>query len=341
MTVDIVTKPAFAGARVLITGGTGSWGYELTRQLLRRDVERVTIFSRGELAQVKMAREFRDDRLNFHIGDVRDRKAVDDAMRHNADLVFHLAALKHVPVCEDHPREAILTNIIGTQNVCDAAIANGVDRVIDVSTDKAVAPTNLYGMTKAVGEKLVSHADRGSRTKFICIRGGNAMGSNGSAIPLFISQVERNNEITLTHAKMTRYFMSIERAVSLIFKATELGVGGETFVTRMPAFLIQHIAEVIAEHYGDGSTSIREIGIRPGEKLDEVLISKDEARLSFELDDDYYVIAPQSSTFWTSQHSVRHSDDIKPFEMEEYSSSTFISSKDQARQALEEGGFLK
>ncbi len=320
---------------VLITGGTGSWGHELVRQILEMNVGKVIIFSRGETAQVKMKRHFNDDRLHFHIGDVRDYYAVIDAME-GVDYVFHMAALKHVPVCEDHPYEAVKTNIDGTRNVCKAAIMSGVSKVIDVSTDKAVAPVNLYGMTKAIGERLVIHANRVGGPEFICIRGGNAIGSNGSAIPLFISQVKTNNRITLTDERMTRYFMTLEEAVGLIFKATEIGVGGEIFVMKMPAFYMKTIAEVIAKRYGNEETEIVETGIRPGEKLDEVLISKDEARLAYRFDEDYYLIVPD-----TMQQLTKHYEHLEKFGDEEYSSATELSDHAIALHTLIDSGFIE
>jgi UDP-N-acetylglucosamine 4,6-dehydratase len=322
---------------VLITGGTGSWGHELTRQLLAEKVGRIIVFSRGELAQVKMARRFNDTRMSFMIGDVRDRKSVDEAMYQDVDMVFHLAALKHVPVCERQPLEAVKTNIHGTQNVCDSAMAYNVERVIDVSTDKAVAPVNVYGMTKAVGERIAIDSNRRRMTRnpvYTCIRAGNVIGSNGSAIPLFIDQVKKYNRITLTDERMTRYFMTIEGAVGLVRKGAEHGVGGEIFVTKMPAWKMRTIAEVIAEHYGNAETRIDIIGIRPGEKLDEVLISKDEARMTRHYSDDYYVILPSTI------HLESAYEEHVPFEMEEYSSATFLSDKDCARNELMEAGCL-
>jgi len=320
---------------VLITGGTGSWGHELVRQILEMNVGKIVIFSRGETAQVKMKRHFNDDRLHFFIGDVRDYEAVWDAMK-DVDFVFHMAALKHVPVCEDHPYEAVRTNVEGTRNVCKAADLRHVEKVVDVSTDKAVAPVNLYGMTKAVGERLMIHANRSSKTKFMCIRGGNAIGSNGSAIPLFVNQVKTNNRITLTDERMTRYFMTLEEAVGLIFKATEIGVGGEIFVMKMPAFYMKTIAEVIAKRYGNEETAIVETGIRPGEKLDEVLISKDEARLAYRFDEDYYLIVPD-----TMQQLTKHYEHLEKFGDEEYSSATELSDHAIALHTLIDSGFIE
>jgi UDP-N-acetylglucosamine 4,6-dehydratase/5-epimerase len=241
----------FDNQRILITGGTGSWGQTLTRMLLDTySPKEIVIFSRGELQQVLMQRKFRDPRIKFVIGDVRDLEAVRFAMR-GIDVVFHLAALKHVPVCEDHPQEAIKTNITGTTNVVNAAIEHRVAKVIDVSTDKAVDPLNLYGMTKAVGEKLIIQAnDLSNHTRFVCIRGGNVMGSNGSVIPYFIEQIRSGGPVTITDREMTRFFLTLEQAIGLLFKAAESSVGGETFVMNMPACRILDVAEVLMDHYG-------------------------------------------------------------------------------------------
>ena len=188
---------------VLITGGTGSWGQELTKQLLEKGVKEIRIFSRGELAQVLMERRFCDPRIKFIIGDVRELYALKDACK-GVNTIYHLSALKHVPVCEKFPWEAIRTNIEGTRNVIEAAMYWDVDKVIDVSSDKAVSPLNLYGMTKAVGEKLIIQAnDRSEHTKFICVRGGNVLGSNGSVVPHFINLIKAGKPVTITSSEMT------------------------------------------------------------------------------------------------------------------------------------------
>ena len=233
----------FNGKRIFISGATGSWGQTLTRMLLDNyNPKEIICFSRGELQQVLMQRKFHDPRLKFVIGDVRDYDSVRFAMR-NVDIVFHLAALKHVPICEDHPQEAIKTNITGTTNIVNAAIENSVDKVIDVSTDKAVDPLNLYGMTKAVGEKLILQANSlTNHTKFVCIRGGNVMGSNGSVIPYFIEQIRSGGPVTITDLEMTRFFLTLEQAIKLLFKAAEFSIGGETFVMNMPACYIRDVA---------------------------------------------------------------------------------------------------
>lgn len=280
---------------VLITGGTGSWGHELVKQLLARNPKEIRIFSRGELAQVNMQRFFNEPRLKFIIGDIRDESALIKATQ-KVDYVFHLAALKHVPICEEHPLEAVKTNIIGTQNLINACILNHVKKVIDVSTDKAVDPLNLYGMTKAVGEKLIIQANQlDSDTQFVCIRGGNVLGSNGSVVPLFMNQLQKNRPLTITNRHMTRYFITLPEAISLLFKGVEASHGGETFVMRMPSYYIHDIAQVMIQNSNFPDTPIQEIGMRPGEKLHEVLISEHEATHTFKYDDTYYLIMPTIS----------------------------------------------
>ncbi len=285
-------KDFFGSSTILITGGTGSWGNELTRQLLEKyNPKQIRIYSRGEQRQVEMKRRFQDDRIQYYIGDVRDKDRLIMVMN-GVDYVFHLAALKHVPVCEENPWEAVKTNIIGTQNIIEVAIENKVKKVIDVSTDKAVDPFNLYGVTKACGEKLVIAANLIDDTKFVCIRGGNVMGTNGSVIPLFKEQLFRLNEITITDEGMTRFLMRVEEAIELVLNAAVNSVGGEVFVMRTPACKIINLAKVLINKLGDKNSKIKHIGIRPGEKLFEVLVSKYEMPMTFEID-EYFVILPQ------------------------------------------------
>ncbi|MGL5328921.1 MAG: polysaccharide biosynthesis protein [Peptostreptococcaceae bacterium] len=277
---------------ILITGGTGSWGKILTKRLLKENIKEIRIFSRNELAQVNMEREFNNPKIKYIIGDIRDLDSLRVAMK-NIDYVFHLAALKHVPVCEYYPREAILTNINGTMNIINAAIENNVKKVIDVSTDKAVSPYNLYGMTKAVGEKLIINANTlNSNTSFVCIRGGNVIGSNGSVIPFFIDQIKKNNKITVTHPDMTRYFITLEDAINLLINASKISFGGETIVMNMPACKISDLSKVLISHYGDDNTKIEIIGLRPGEKMHEELISEHESPYTYRISDLYYSISP-------------------------------------------------
>lgn len=283
----------FKDKTILIDGGSGSWGNELTSQLLAKEPKKIIIFSRGELAQVVMQRKFNNSIVEFVIGDIRDYDAVDRLFQRGIDIVFHLAALKHVPVCENQPQEAIKTNINGTINLINASIKYNVQKFVDVSTDKAVAPTNLYGMTKSVGEKLTIQANNLTKnTEFVCVRGGNVLGSNGSVVPFFIDQIKKNNRITITDSTMTRFFLTLPEAISLLFQAVENSVGGETYVMNMPSFYIKDLAEVLILHYGDKYTKIDEIGIREGEKIDEVLISEHESALSYKFNKDYYVILP-------------------------------------------------
>ncbi|MGL6173827.1 MAG: SDR family NAD(P)-dependent oxidoreductase [Cellulosilyticaceae bacterium] len=282
----------YKDATILITGGTGSWGNELTKQLLEQEPKEIRIFSRGELAQVNMERNFLNHKLKFIIGDIRDKEAIEEATQ-GVDYVYHLAALKHVPVCEMQPQEAIKTNITGTINLVNACIKNKVKKVIDVSTDKAVAPLNLYGMTKGVGERLIIQANTLSEhTRFVCIRAGNVLGSNGSVVPFFIQQIEKYNKVTLTHQEMTRYFLTIPEAIGLLFKASEKSFGGEIFVMKMPACRILDLARVLINQYGNEQTEIVEIGMRPGEKMHEELISDYELPTTYEYNEDYYLIAP-------------------------------------------------
>ena len=325
----------FNNSRILITGGTGSWGQTLTRMLLERfNPKEIVIFSRGELQQVLMQRKFQNAKIKYIIGDVRDYEAVNFATKH-VDYVFHMAALKHVPICEDQPQEAIKTNIIGTNNIVNACILNGVKKVIDVSTDKAVEPINLYGMTKSVGEKVIIQAnDLTEHTKFVCVRGGNVMGSNGSVIPYFIEQINAGGPITITDLRMTRFFLTLEEAISLLFRAAEDSVGGETFVMNMPACYITEVAEILMEEYG--KVDITEIGGRPGEKLDEMLISKHESPLSYCYDENYFVILPTKCSD-TLRDKYK---DLSRFPYDEFSSKTVRMTREEIKSMLKKGKFI-
>lgn len=304
---------------IFVSGGTGSWGYELVKQILEKfNPKEIRIYSRGEHKQVEMRQEFNNNpKLKFIVGDVRDKNILGLAMK-NVDFVFHLAALKHVPVCEENCWEAVLTNIYGTQNIIECAIANNVKKVVDISTDKAVDPFNLYGVTKAAGEKLVINANQNyiSSTKFICIRGGNVIGTNGSVIPLFKKQLLEHNEITVTDENMTRFLMSTREAIGLIFKAVENSVGGEIFVMRMSATTVKIIADVLAGMFGNGESKRRVIGIRPGEKMYEVLVSKNEAARAKVFDEKYFVILPQ----FKKEELGQQYKDYQPLGLEEFNS---------------------
>ena len=240
-----------------------------------------------------------------------------------ADIVFHLAALKHVPVCEENTWEAVLTNINGTQNVIESAIFNGVKKVVDVSTDKAVDPFNLYGVTKACGEKLMINANYNyspsgakSETAFICIRGGNVLGTNGSIIPLFKKQLLESNEVTVTDPTMTRFLMSAPEAISLIFIAVEKSIGGELFVMKMPAATVAAVSKVMIKLFGNSDSKVKIIGPRPGEKKHEVLVSKNEAQFARIFSDSNYVIFPQIY----DEELLRTYDEAQSFDSVEFTS---------------------
>lgn len=283
----------FKNKTILIDGGSGSWGNELVKQLIEKKPKKIIIFSRGELLQVNMERKFKNEIIDYVIGDIRDIDAVDRIFQRGIDYVFHLAALKHVPICENQPQEAIKTNIDGTVNLINASIKYKIKKFIDISTDKAVSPSNLYGLTKAIGEKLTIQANNLTNdTSFLCIRGGNVLGSNGSVIPHFINQIKTENAITITDSTMTRFFLTLPEAISLLFFAIENSVGGEIFVMNMPSFYIIDLAKILIKHYGNKDTKIKYIGMREGEKMHEALISEQESPNSYILNKDYYVILP-------------------------------------------------
>jgi len=327
----------FENKTILITGGSGSWGNELTTQLLEKNPKKIIIFSRGELAQVNMERKFKNDKLEFVIGDVRDFDVVNRVCK-GVDYAYHLAALKHVPVCENQPQEAIKTNINGTTNLINACINNNVRKLIDVSTDKAVSPTNLYGMTKAVGEKLIIQANKlTNNTDFVCVRGGNVLGSNGSVVPYFIDQIKKYNKITVTDNTMTRFFLTLSEAISLLFQASEFSVGGETYVMNMPSFYISDLAKVLVKFYGDENTIIEEIGIREGEKIHEVLVSEHEAKTSYSFNENYYVILPEIKI----NRNYSHINKSKKVTFDTFSSADNIKDEEYLYDLLMKGGFLK
>ncbi|WP_372632105.1 polysaccharide biosynthesis protein [Cohnella sp.] len=325
----------FKDRRILVTGGTGSWGYELIRQLLPMNPAEVIVFSRNESSQVAMSRAFEDPRLTFRIGDVRDREALSKACK-GVDILFHLAALKHVPVCEDQPYEALKTNVIGTQNVIEAAIENKVERVINISTDKAANPSNFYGMTKAIGEKLIVYANLlHSDTKFVCVRGGNVLGTNGSVVHLFMNQIKYKEQISLTDRKMTRFFMTLEDAIRLLFKATAQSIGGEIFVMTMPTCRIVDLAEVLMDALGKRVEMV-ESGIRPGEKIHEILLTEYESLNTIVYDDQYLVILPTLDIPRLKEHYEAYD----PVDFDSFSSSQSLMDKQEIRAMLQRGGFL-
>ena len=280
---------------VLVTGGTGSFGKKFTKILLEeKQPKKVIIFSRDELKQHEMqVGGYNDPRLRYFIGDVRDRERLVRAM-HGVDIVVHAAALKQVPACEYNPMEAIKTNIMGTANVVEAALDAGVKKVLTVSTDKAVSPANLYGATKLAAEKLTIQSNAyagGSATRFSCVRYGNVVGSRGSVVPLFLKQ-RSNGKVTITDERMTRFWLSLEQGVRFVITCIEQMEGGEVFIPKIPSTKVTDLAHAIAP---DAKLEI--IGIRPGEKLHEMLISEDEARHTIELD-KMFVVQPAEATWF-------------------------------------------
>ena len=279
---------------ILITGGTGSFGKKMTKILLEeKNPKKIIIFSRDELKQHEMrVAGYNDPRLRYFIGDVRDRDRLVRAM-HGVDVVVHAAALKQVPACEYNPMEAIKTNIQGTSNVIEAALDAGVAKVLVLSTDKAVSPANLYGGTKLVAEKLAVQSNAytaGTSTRYSCVRYGNVVGSRGSVVPLFLKQ-RASGRITITDDRMTRFWLSLEQGVHFVISCIEQMEGGEVFVPKIPSTKVIDLARAIAP---DAEIDI--IGIRPGEKLHEDLLSADEARHTVELE-NMYVIQP-AEAFW-------------------------------------------
>src|SRR5512137_3011370 len=280
---------------VLITGGTGSFGKKCTEILLtEKQPKKIIIFSRDELKQHEMqVMGFNQPNLRYFIGDVRDRERLHRAM-HGVDIVIHAAALKQVPACEYNPMEAVKTNIIGTSNVLEAAFDAGVQKVLALSTDKAVSPANLYGGTKLVAEKLVIQSNNyaaGSATRYSCVRYGNVVGSRGSVVPLFI-KMRASGKITITDERMTRFWLSLEQGVHFVITCIEQMEGGEVFVPKIPSTKVIDLARAIAPE-----AEIEIIGIRPGEKLHEDLLSEDEARHSVELE-RMYVIQPAEAIWF-------------------------------------------
>ena len=284
---------ALENKTILLTGGTGSFGNKFTEIVLKKyKPKAIRIFSRGEKKQYDMDNKFKDDRLRFFIGDVRDKDRLHRAMT-DVDVVVHAAALKQVPACEYNPIEAVRTNIDGTINVIDAAIDNGIDRVIAISTDKAVHPVNLYGATKMTAEKLFIQGNSYSgklQTKFSCVRYGNVIGSRGSVIPLFLKQKDTGT-LTITEEKMTRFWIKLDEGVRFVIDCINRMIGGEIFVPKIRSMKIMDLAESIAPN-----AEKKVIGIRPGEKIHEILLTEDEAKHSREFD-NYFAIEPEHP-FW-------------------------------------------
>ena len=283
----------FKNRTLLITGGTGSFGNAVLRRFLASELAEIRIFSRDEKKQDDMRRRYRDPKLKFYLGDVRDARSVDAAMR-GVDYVFHAAALKQVPSCEFHPMEAVRTNVLGTENVLNAAIHAQVARVVCLSTDKAVYPINAMGISKAMMEKVMVAMSRNLEEPGTVICGtryGNVMASRGSVIPLFVDQVTSGKPITVTDPQMTRFMMTLEDAVDLVLYAFEHGCNGDIFVQKAPAATVETLTQAILQLLGRPTHEVRVIGTRHGEKLYEALLSREEMAAAQDLG-DYFRVPP-------------------------------------------------
>lgn len=333
----------FDGKKILITGGTGSLGQALTKRLLEEKVDRIRIFSRNEEKQITMEHEFNDKRLRFFLGDVNDLDRLTRALE-DIDIVFHAAALKHVPKIEYNPFEAIKTNVIGSQNVIDASLHENVEKVIAIGTDKAVSPLNTYGATKLLMEKLFVTANNyvnpaKHRTKFISVRYGNVFGSSGSVVPRFIEQIKKKQKITITDPQMTRFSITLDEALDFIFNATESGKGSEIFVPKMRAYNIMDLKDALNDLLGNSGEEV--IGIRPGEKLHEILISEDEIRQTWEYHGMYLITSPLYPLFHVNKINDTYRGIKKVENIKNYSSDLVEKiSKNELKKMIKHSGLL-
>ena len=309
----------FEGKKILITGGSGYLGRALSRRLLKENVHSIRIFSRNESKQIDMQNEFEDNpKLRFFIGDIRDRERLFRAME-GVNVVFHTAALKHVPVVEYNPFEAIQTNVIGSQNVIDASHHENIEYCVAIGTDKAVSPVNVYGATKLLMEKLFVSANNyvdtiKYSTKFLATRYGNVLGSSGSVVPKFIQQIKNNQKITVTDPKMTRFTITIDDALDFILNSVSESQGSETFIPKLKAYNIMDLKDAIISILGDSPFEI--INIRPGEKMNETLINKTEMDYTIENEKKFILLRPE---LFTSE-KLKYHGYSKPNEISEYSS---------------------
>lgn len=279
---------------VMVTGGTGSFGKLFIKKILEYSPKEIIVFSRDEDKQGFMRKEYKESRLRFVLGDVRDPRSVREAIR-GVNTVIHAAALKWIDEVEYNVWQGVLTNVYGAQNIIEAARDMGVEKVLALSTDKAVEPVNAYGMAKALQERLITTAniyDNGAKTIFVSTRYGNVCGSRGSVVPLFRSLIDEGKPLTITDPSMTRFMMTLDESVELVLKALEDGVGGEVFSKKMPAHTVGELAEVMLEVAGKSKDNVEIIGTRPGEKIHESLISPLEG-IRTAIVDDYYIILPQ------------------------------------------------
>jgi len=282
----------YKGKKILITGGTGSLGQALTKKLLSMDVDTIRVFSRNESKQIEMESEFNDERLRFLLGDIRDLRRLNKAFE-DIDIVFHTAALKHVPKIEYNPFEGIETNVIGSQNVIDASLSNNVEKSICVGTDKAVYPSNTYGATKLLMEKLFVTAQNHmnlekNRTRFVALRYGNVLGSSGSVLPKFVEMIKNKKSIPITHASMTRFTLTMDEALNFILSSSKMAFGSEVFVPKLKSYNILDLKTALTDIL-DVNVEEQIVGIREGEKLHELLLNPDELYRTWDYEGRYII----------------------------------------------------
>ncbi len=313
--------------KILVTGGTGSIGSEIVRQVLKYGPTVVRVLDLDETKELELSMELKEygHRVRFLIGDVRDAKRLKWAAE-DIDIIFHAAALKHVPFCEFNPFEAVKTNVLGAQNILEAALNENVERFIDISTDKAAAPSNTMGATKLLGERLTTAANyyKGSRrTVFAAVRFGNVLGSRGSLLPVIKKQISKGGPVTITDMEMTRYFMSISQAVHLVLKAAQIAEGGEVFILKMPLFKIKDLLSVLIEAWAGefglkpSDIVIDETGVRAGEKIVEALMTEEEAKYALELEDMFVIKSLREGVFMKPSQPVKREQQERCLSKEE------------------------
>ena len=338
-------KNFYEGKTILITGGVGSIGNEIVRSILEYNPEAVRVLDNNETGLFDLEEDLQSEKIRLFVGDVKDKERLIRAVE-GVDIVFHAAALKHVPLCEYNPFEAVKTNVYGTQNLIDVAIDEEVEKFIAISTDKAVNPINVMGATKLLAEKLTISANfyRGKRkTALSCVRFGNVLDTRGSVIPLFRKQIMNGGPLTVTDLNMTRFMMSIPKAVKLVLKSAEMAKGGEIFIFKMPALRIGDLAEVMVQEsapeygYVHNEIEIKNIGKRPGEKLYEELMTGDEAENAYE-DEEMFVVLPQNVNI-ACEISYKLPDNFEKTQRREYSSeSAELLTKEEIKTVIKKAG---
>lgn len=322
----------FKDKKILITGGTGSLGQAITKRFLDLEAEIIRVYSRNEHNQIKMQEKFTDDRLRFLVGDVRDLPRLTRAME-DIDIVIHAAALKHVPVVEYNPFEAIKTNVLGSENVINACLHEDVEISVCIGTDKSVSPLNTYGATKLLMEKLFVTASNyinpiRHKTKFIAVRYGNVLGSSGSIVPRFLEQIQLGKKITITDPTMTRFNITMNQALDFIIRVIRKGNSGDLFIPKLKAYKVEDLKDAILELL-NAKNKIEIISVRPGEKIHEVLINNDELRNTYEDRDDYAIIE-------RVENDVLRTDELKKTDLKEQYSSDKVKllTKDELKEIL-------